>query len=481
MNKEMPPMQEIKEGEIDSEAEEKEKLKAKIKSLNEEVQQNLIMDKYGKEHGFNKEETYAWVEQQIKEAEDKIHGLEKETEKDETAREREDLGINDWAWFSGWEDLIKYIKKQEEKGEGGETPGPVTEQVPGPEPVPVNPEGPKPMPKLPEQAPEIFRKEYETEKKKGGVWGWIKERFKGFATMGFWEVRQAERFRSQTKEESTELAKEAERIQRTEGLSKEEAEEEAYRMRSMAEASGEKTRNDYERFSREITTEKMNANTMAIEEIMKNSVNRLEDRLQKYKNQWGGSVINAANIEKYQENLRDKLLALQRGYLEGREGATPIEAEPETFKKTIRESLDPKYWSRYVYGGTELVIDALLLNAAAKALVAKLLIKEGAPIVTSEATKLVGKEIIKETTYFMKKGDTLWGIAKSYLMQNGVANPSNLQIMEGAKMLATSNHVGVNVWGLAGAPLDTMMPVGSKVALGAFEAAIPKIAALGAI
>ena len=50
-------------------------MKKRIAELNEDVQKSQVMDKYGKEHGFNKDETYAWVEQQIKEAEDKIHGL----------------------------------------------------------------------------------------------------------------------------------------------------------------------------------------------------------------------------------------------------------------------------------------------------------------------------------------------------------------------------------------------------------------------
>ena len=520
-------------------AEEIGKLKKRIAELNKDFQGNKVMDKYGKDHGFNKDETYAWMEQQVKEAEDKIRELEgggkkaEQREKDKKNAEKE-AAIDDAIQFlrdngedgaadklqgaldknleglselaeitdpremidqriqpgpGGGEEMTGEKPKPVEVGEEEEEPviPPVPPVIPPVPPVippipPVIPPIPKPVPEIPTQrVPEVFKKPYETEKKKGGVWGWIKERLKGFATMGFWEFHQAERFRSQTKKESKGLAEEAKSIQQLENLDYETAYAEAAKIREMAEAGGERSRDDYEKFSRIITQEKMDANTKEIERIMRESTLSLEERLKKYKNESGGSVINAVNMEAYQAGLREELLKLQRGFYRAPGEAGEIEERPiaiddKLLKKIIRENLDPKYWHRYVYGGIEMATDAALLYWGAGALAAKY----GGAEITKAGVPAVIKEKIAETIYTMKKGDTLWAIAKANLMQAGVANPTPAQIMAGAKTLATANHVGVNIWGLAGSPLDKVMPVGFKVSMGALKAALPKIMAMGA-
>lgn len=333
---------------------------------------------------------------------------------------------------------------------------------PTPEPVPDQPK-PEPTPevlKLPEQCPQIFRKEYETEKTKGSVWGWIKERLKGLGTMGFWEIHQAEKFRTRSKAESSMLQQEAKNIDQIENLDYRAAYEEAARIQEMAKQNRKDSRDDYEKFSNVITAEKMNSNTKEIERIMQESVLRLEKEMEKgrfqgYRTESGKSVINTENMEKYQERLRDQLLSLQSGTKAERGGAVPIN---EKVLRNIVRGLDENYWRRYVYGGAELLIDAALINYAVGALVGK--------AAETGATKAAA-----ETFYTMKKGDTLWAISKAELLKAGIPT-TNANIMAGAKTLATANNVGVNVWGLAGTPLDTMMPVGYKVSLGALKAAI---------
>ena len=64
--------------------EEINKLKAQIAELNQDVQKNQIMEKYGKDHGFNKNAVNEWIEKTVKDAEDKIRALENATKKTET-------------------------------------------------------------------------------------------------------------------------------------------------------------------------------------------------------------------------------------------------------------------------------------------------------------------------------------------------------------------------------------------------------------
>ena len=403
------------------------------------------MEKYGKENenNFDKKKTYDWVEKTIKELEDKILELERANIKESVKSPTEPAKTEPESMSDSEPKNLEMIQEEN-------------------------------APKLPEEAPKIFVKNYESEKKENSTWGWIKERIKGVATFGFWEFHQAEKFRSQTKKESEEIAEEAKRIQQTEHLDYDVAYEEAVKIRGIAEDEDKSDSEDYEKFSQMITQEKMDENIKIIEEIMRNSVSSLEDKLKKYKTgsvkgKWfkgGGSAINAANIETYQANLKDELMKIQQGSLLGR-GETSKQTKSEFFIKIIRQSLDNVWWRRYVYGGIEMVVDASLV---------KLIVSAG--YMGATATK-IATEKVAETAYTMKKGDTLWGIAKAALTKAGIANPTNAQIMAGAKSLAVANKVGVDIWGLGGMPLDTMMPIGYKVSMGALKAAIPKIAAMG--
>ena len=51
-------------------------------------------------------------------------------------------------------------------------------------------------------------------------------------------------------------------------------------------------------------------------------------------------------------------------------------------------------------------------------------------------------------------------------MQNGVPDPTNQQIMEGAKIIAEDNGIGVKIWGINGTPLDTQMAQGYLLKFG---------------
>ena len=227
---------------------------------------------------------------------------------------------------------------------------------------------------LPKEAEGVFKEAYEKQQKKEkghNNWKFVWERIKGLATVGFWEVRQAERFRTETNDSATDMMKDARGIKQIERLDLEAALEEAGIISEMAEEEGKKTKaggmhkNAIEKYSKGITAQKQEENGRLINTILEQSTRNLEFSLKKYKDQFGDSAVTTDKLDAFRSRLRKELDALQRGFINEGElkgkgelamrGPSKVReailAKPDAFKKTIREGLDANYWKRYVYGG----------------------------------------------------------------------------------------------------------------------------------
>jgi len=397
------------------------RLKAEIDELNKVVQKSEAMSRFGHEHGFNKDETYAFIERRIKENEDRIHELE-----------------------GG--------RKEKE------------ENVPIPEPIPVPPK-PEPVPTpLPPEVPSRVREILEKDKEKKNWWGWVKERVKGLATFGFWEFHQAERFRSNKSEVSKQIKESADRIRKTENLSLEDALVEAKIMQMIAEGRGlnNPENKDYQKFSEIITGHKVEENNKRIEIIVANSTKELKDRLTKYRDEFGKVIIkDPAVIAKFQEGLRESLLRLQNGR---------VESDTKRFNEIITNRLDPNYWRRYVYGALEMALMALGFNvvvgkiATSKWWLGKK-VADIAPDIGGTPPNFINlpPEYVPDE---LAMKDTIWRSAREWLQGNGVPNPTNQEIMNVSKQVATDNGIGVKIWDIPGQPLDTNMQQGFLLKFG---------------
>src|SRR3989344_2434543 len=434
------------------------RLKAEIAELNKIVQKSEAMSRFGHDHKFNKEETYKFIEEKILENEKKIRELEGGGEQKKAGPEE----IIDEP-FEPAPAVVEEPPKplrgpkptvlKEPLGEYGEVPPaePTQEEID---------RGARTT--LRKESAARFGGYYEAEKKRGKWWGWVKERLKGFATLGIWEFHQAERFRSNTKEVSKMISGEAEKIRRTEKLSLEDALGEAETMRIALESGGnlDPRNEDYEKVSNLITQGKEAQNRAKIEEIVEGSKAELSERLKKYRDEWGEKVVfDEKKMKDFESNLRDSLAELKDGR---------VAVDDKRFKEVIRSRLDPKYWRRYVYGGVEAVLDIALLTQVVVPAASKWWLGRKAVQVGAEVGSRVGTHVAETATDSgnIPMKDTIWKSSKEWLMKHGVNNPTNNEIMQVSKQIAGDNGVGVNIWNIAGNPLDSHMQQGFLLKFG---------------
>jgi len=308
------------------------------------------------------------------------------------------------------------------------------------------------------------------------IWGWTKERLKGLATFGFWEVHRAEQFRSAKKKVGKELSKKSETVRRTENLSLEDAHDEALRIQANLALEGKPggkgaTSEDYERLSNAISREKHIENQIYVSYLVKNAESTLRERLKKYKNEFGKNVLDETKIKEAMAELKGKLLSLENGALE---------ADTKDFSKVIKDKLDPKYWRRYIYGGAEAALGfagwSWLSGKAASWWYGG---GEAAKAMGGAEAGKAASSVAEALPEEMPMDQHIWGTVKEYLTQNGVPNPTDQQIMEGSKIIAHDNGIGVKIWGVDGAPLDTNMQQGYLLKFGGLVKKIAWLKTLG--
>lgn len=453
------------EAEERSKRDEINRLKAEIAGLNKIVQNSETLEKFGAKNGFSRPDTYAYVEKLVKDNEERIRELEGSTTLEEKSSQNE----------QGEENQVN-TPDNEAPAEGAtETPAEVAPEAPeGGEPAPQ--EGRGGGMEIPEEAAhrqegrgerpltqleqDHLLRSFEAERPRRNWWGWVKERAKGIATFGYWEFHQAERFRSNKKETAQEIAEAGENIRKTENLSLEDALEEAQIMRMMASGSNIERpgSEDYERFSQAISGEKIRENNHRIDTMVAGASASLRERLAKYRNEFGDVVVSDEEImANFENELRDSLVGLQNGQRE---------SDAREFNQLITRSLDPNYWRRYVYGALETLLAAWGLKVGLANLAAsKWWLGKKAADVSVEAVGNLGQDIHLPTEG-EPMNNTIWQTAKEWLQQNGVTDPTNKEIMDVSKEVATESHIGVKEWGIDGEPLDTKMQQGHLLKFG---------------
>ncbi len=485
---------------------EKERRRSMIEDLNKTVQQHKGVEKFGAEEGvgYNKGRAYGRVEEKVVENEAAIRGLEKadtQAEIDRLKNEVADLnktvqehgGVERFGAEVGYSSAKAYGRLEEEvakkeariKELEGKMRGPTKQAKPQEGGKPTEPEKSEDL--LPKGGLTLFREAHEKAKEKPSAWGWIKERAKGLATFGYWEFHRGEQFRGATKEQGKEVAAMAANIEKVPRLSLEDALEDAEKIKKMMQAEGKEKAagKDYERYSEAVTDpatkEKCAKNSKVMDAIMAGTMAKLEEKLKTYKSASGLKVMEIEkNRKAFRENMREELLALQAGQ---------VGADNKKFAKLLRDSFDPNYWSRYVYGGLELALEAAGIKLFFTHYIAAEALKAKAAAAASEAA-VKGKAVAgaaKMEAVGDKLGmkDTIWNTCKIWLKQQGVAHPTNSEIMQLSKQVAVDNHIGVAPWNIPGNPMDVAMHQGyllkwTKAVVGVGKTILTKHAAAAA-
>ena len=278
-------------------------------------------------------------------------------------------------------------------------------------------------------------------------WGFFKERVKGFATLGILEFWHAEKFRRGTKRTAGEVTAQSSMLDQTRDMDIDQAQEEANRIRQMVGASltggpqSLTTGNilNIQAASNQIDAEKAASNTRLMNRIVAQARGNVQERLAKYKNQFGQNVVGDERLAQFEERLRAELASSTIG--RGIREPSVIKREIN-FKQAVRERLDKNYWSRYVYGTLDLLAWGGIAKLASGYLASGGMNLAPVPVPGTETVPM---------------HDTIWKTAGEWLQQQGISNPTNAQIMDISKQVAIDNGIGVKEWGIAGNPLDTVM------------------------
>ncbi len=417
------------------------RLKEEIKQFNGTVQHQEGVERFGAQFGFNKDETYSFIEKKILEDEAAIRTLEEETNRPSEepasgARGEAPSGTEEGGTAAAGMNGPQETRDATAQNGGGTEGGAArTRGAENPQEI-----------VLPKGGNVLFRESFERENEKPKVWGWLKERAKGFASFGFWELHQAERFRTAKKEISGDISTEAGNLEKTHHLSLEDALREAQNMRLMREAEGlnRMDKKDYERYSELITKDKKDVNSRIMGGIIDSSMAEIAKRLEKYRS---ASGLKVAELEKNKEEFRKQLTGALAELQDGQ-----IEADVKKFDAIIKDSFDPNYWSRYVYGGLEAALETVGL----KILITKL---AAAEVVKAKGGFAAAKEAAGESGNLTMK-DSVWKTAKLWLRHHGVTHPTNSEVMQLSKQMAADNHIGVAPWHVTGSPMDIHMKQG---------------------
>ncbi len=302
-----------------------------------------------------------------------------------------------------------------------------------------------------------------------GVAGFLWERTKGFlGGFGWWEAHQTEKFRLGTKEAGQDLKAQSELLEQEEGLmlDPDEAWKEAHETESqraemeleMAEIgieSKDQRRLAIETISDQISGRKKEYNQKIEDKMVVSALAKLEKNLktkswaQEYMAANGGKVITPEKMKEVEKRIRTEIEKLRKGQ---------TKKDFVDFVKLFRNALDKRWWSRYIYAGLDAVLAGLFF---------KWLVSRG-------VEKAVAGKAGKALEIGMK--DTVWGETKRFLIERGLPNPTDAQVLEYAKMIAQDSGVTVPDWGITGKIIDTQMPAGYLLKFGRVAAELGKLA-----
>ncbi len=262
----------------------------------------------------------------------------------------------------------------------------------------------------------------EKEPRKASAWGWIKERGKGYLTFGLWELHQAERFRTKTKEVANNTEALASQIQRERNLSLEEAEKEAWEIvEELKKNNLNISAPEFYQANRDITDRKRRENDEEIEYIIKSAKENLRAKLgigkgafKEYRGWEGKDILTKEDELAFEADLRGELNKI-------RDGA--MRKDFINFAKLIRRNLDQGWWGRYMWAFNE----ALMGFAGVGFLTMKWEAIQAAKLLAAEKA-VTGGGAATEQIVTQLMNENVWNTLKEMAAKNGInLNPAELK------------------------------------------------------
>jgi len=268
-----------------------------------------------------------------------------------------------------------------------------------------------------------YRKTVETIKgnpTKKTKWGWVKERLKGFATAGVWEVVVAERVRdsSNSGSDTFEASKDQVNIDRADTA--DETEDYAWKLQREAKNKGLTLA--------EIDKKHETDNNLFIENQANRTVEDVMSRVKNGKGESGQYMDTPENRAAIKAEVISELTKIRQGK------ASKSEAEMQKF---IRATLDDKWSRRYIYAGIEAVLLAAGAVVATVALTPETIALPALPG-HPELFKSIPPGLESQ---YVNMSNTIWETV-SHMFPGA----SDAVIMAKSKVLMAANHIFEPEW-----------------------------------
>lgn len=314
------------------------------------------------------------------------------------------------------------------------------------------------------------------EKKTG--WQWLKQRMKGLASFGWTDFHAAEKFRSVTKGVGAVVAAESVALKQTKDMDLAAAQTEAETIRQMAAAlGGDVTAEDLSLASEQVDQEKALFNARLITKIVDRAEGQIRDRLVSYNDDFNNAVASPEKLALFRVELEKALRESTVGL--GDRGGKIVKKEID-FKRELRNKLDSKYWRRYLYAGFDAGVATSLAALSYIYVTADSMtglsnfinVGPGQPLSPENVPGLTDPSLAKQipnavdtvpsiaAENFSPMKDTIWNTAKEWMTSHGMANPSDVQLLEVSKQVAADSHIAVAEWGTAGDVVDRTLQQG---------------------
>ncbi|MDP2668358.1 MAG: hypothetical protein Q8P07_00795 [bacterium] len=306
---------------------------------------------------------------------------------------------------------------------------------------------------------------------------WLKERLKGFATGGLWELWQGAKFQVSARMTGKELVKANEKMEADKSRF---TYDDAVAVHNKLLESGNLSPVDRAKFEQVANSLRREKNMQYIDLVTAQARAKMKERLNwgstkltkglEYRDRDGNKVqFDDVKLDQMMLNLRAKLIAMQDG---------AVKEDIKGFTGIIKKDLDPKYWKHYQYAA----VDALLWTKGYLALNKYFAVNAISGSSEAISPPVSGTEQIIAPPTGMDR--TVWQTVEG-IFQNppselglesiphpniedyvdiqsyndAVARYMN-QLTEATKYVVKGNGIGVDIWNIKGAPLDTMTQQG---------------------
>ncbi|MBI2482399.1 MAG: hypothetical protein HYV76_02455 [Candidatus Vogelbacteria bacterium] len=338
------------------------------------------------------------------------------------------------------------------------------------------------------------------------AWRFARERIKGLSTFGFWEVHQAEGFRTKTSELAQDLSNQSASIRQESGrLSHDEAQHEAERMNSILKTLNEGdfiTADQYEATSQLVSSEKIQTNQAFEDRIVSQSLNEVQTKFLGKTNFRGQLILTPERLIQIEDEIRGSIKSLRH---------SQMTRDLINHQQLFRKNLDQEWYKRYVAAGIEAALASVAIGVVtyvgsvkvgawwggrqvktaigqgAKHVIKQAVGTSEVPAISDSSNIPSGGKVKDWVSNFLggKRADpeslslpelsieeevlltdgNLWNITKNYLVHHGVNNPTDAQILEAAKEAAKENGIGVKEWGISGKISDRQLSPGTVISL----------------